>query len=154
MMVIQIAINNTVQSALRIDEARNKISRTRMLCYTRTAVVVCCTHIAQWKNVSYEIEDFVETHLCKLRGILRSRVLRVLCDLIKNVSPFLRRTKSEPWNSVSVWICDCRYVCQPFTFVGSNLINSSMRGKTWITRWIGQSITRKYDTKYKCSLFP
>ena len=154
MMVIQIAINNTVQSALRIDEARNKISRTRMLCYTRTAVVVCCTHIAQWKNVSYEIEDFVETHLCKLRGILRSRVLRVLCDLIKNVSPFLRRTKSEPWNSVSVWICDCRYVCQPFTFVGSNLINSSMRGKKWITRWIGQSITRKYDTKYKCSLFP
>ena len=34
-------------------------------------------------NVSYEIEDFVETHLCKLRGILRSRVLRVSCDLIK-----------------------------------------------------------------------
>ena len=28
-------------------------------------------------------------NLCKLRGILRSRVLRVLCDLIKNVSPYL-----------------------------------------------------------------
>ena len=26
-----------------------------------------------------EIEDFVETHLCKLCVILRSRVLRVVC---------------------------------------------------------------------------
>ena len=28
---------------------------------------------------SCEIEDFVETHLCKLCVILRSRVLRVVC---------------------------------------------------------------------------
>ena len=28
---------------------------------------------------SCEIEDFVETHLCKLCAILRSRVLRVVC---------------------------------------------------------------------------
>ena len=28
---------------------------------------------------SCEIEYFVETHLCKLRVILRSRVLRVVC---------------------------------------------------------------------------
>ena len=29
-----------------------------------------------------------------------------------------------------------------FTFVGRNLINSSMRGKKYITRWIRQTITR------------
>ena len=40
------------------------------------------------KNVSCEIEDIVETYLSKLRGILWSRVLRVLCDLIKNVRPY------------------------------------------------------------------
>ena len=30
---------------------------------------------------SCEIEDFVETHLCKLCVILRSRVLRVVCHI-------------------------------------------------------------------------
>ena len=34
---------------------------------------------------SCEIEDFVETHLCKLCVILRSRVLRVVCVLIKDI---------------------------------------------------------------------
>ena len=45
-------------------------------------------NIMKENNVSCEIEDLIETHLCKLRGILRSRVLGVLCDLIKNVSPY------------------------------------------------------------------
>ena len=48
------------------------------------------------KNDSCEIKDFVETHLRKLRGILQLRVLRVLCDLIKDAQSFLyicRRTR-------------------------------------------------------------
>ena len=32
-----------------------------------------------------EIEDFVETHLCKLCVILRLRILRVVCVLIKDI---------------------------------------------------------------------
>ena len=39
------------------------------------------------KNVCGDIEDFGETHLCKLRGILRLRVPLNLSDIIKNVSP-------------------------------------------------------------------
>ena len=37
------------------------------------------------ENTSCEIEDSVETHRCKLGWIVRSRVLRVLCDLNKDV---------------------------------------------------------------------
>ena len=41
-------------------------------------------------NVWCEIEAYVETHLCELRRILRSRVLRVLCDVMKDVIPQLQ----------------------------------------------------------------
>ena len=51
--------------------------------------------VSRKKKIRCEIEDFVETHLSKLRGMLRSRVLRVLCDLIKNVKSLLRGTKSD-----------------------------------------------------------
>ena len=38
---------------------------------------------------SCEIEDFVETHLCKLCVILQSRVLRVVCphDVYRSATP-------------------------------------------------------------------
>ena len=62
-------------------------------------------------NVSCEIEGFIETHLCKLRGTLQSRVLGVLCDLIKNVKSLLRGTKSDSCGTLSVQICGCGYVC-------------------------------------------
>ena len=42
------------------------------------------------KNDSCEIEYFIATNLCQLREILRSRVRRILCDLLKNVSPYCR----------------------------------------------------------------
>ena len=48
-------------------------------------------HIILLKSkVSYEIEAYVETHICELRRILRSRVLRVLCDVMKDVIPQLQ----------------------------------------------------------------
>ena len=68
-------------------------------------------NITKWRNVSCEIEDFVETHLCKLRGMLRSRVLRVLCNFIKNVSPYWGGQNLTAVELSECIICGYGYVC-------------------------------------------
>ena len=45
--------------------------------FVRTSPTDCIIKIKI--HSSCEIEDFVETHLCKLCVILRSRALRVVC---------------------------------------------------------------------------
>ena len=57
--------------------------------------------IQKWKGVSYEIEDFGETDLCKLRGIRRSRVLRVILVYTFSVLPLYR----SRWRSFFVYWC-------------------------------------------------
>ena len=78
------------------------VDQTRFFFHTHT--MYCCLHcpirihiyiyvyvymyiLQHQKNVCSDIEDFGETHLCKLRGILRLRVPLNLSDIIKNVSP-------------------------------------------------------------------
>ena len=59
-----------------IDRYATEIIRVAASCQTTDTV----HNIIKIKiHSSCEIEDFVETHLCKLCVILRSRVLRVVC---------------------------------------------------------------------------
>ena len=60
------------------------------------------------RNVSCEMEEFIQFNLCKFRGILRSPVLRVLCDLIKMLVIIKGDKIWQLLNSVSVLIFGCR----------------------------------------------
>ena len=62
--------------------------------------------------ISYEFQDFVESHVCKLRMMLRSRVLRVLYDLMKDVCFFLRGTTSDIMTAVELG--GVHRVCIPY----------------------------------------
>ena len=70
-------------SAARMQLLMLWLSPTRYCCrerqksllvleYTSSRVCFLYSNYHKIKNVSCEIEDFIETHLCKLRGILRS----------------------------------------------------------------------------------
>ena len=68
--------------------ASSAIPLLTLLCWLhQCCLLYIIPGMIKWKNISCEIEDFVDLHLCKLGGILRSLILRVLCDLIQNVSP-------------------------------------------------------------------
>ena len=51
---------------------------------------------------SCEIEDFVETNLCELSGIHRSRALRVLCGLVNAIESLLRGKIWQLWKVYQV----------------------------------------------------
>ena len=113
------------------------------VCSTKTLLITALTTVRhkplQKKETSAEIEDFVETHLCKLRGILRSRVLRVLCDLIKNVNPYWgggNLTAVELSERINMAV---DVYATLFTFVERNLSNSSMRGKKCINYLVNRA---------------
>ena len=83
------------------------------------------------RSTSCEIEDFVETHLCKLCVILRSRALRVVCIYIyfyKNENTLLDpavRSKilSKLIFASCVWYSDRTYygLCVRIKYIGRRL---------------------------------
>ena len=98
------------------------------------------------KKRSCEIEDFVETHLCKLRGKLRSRVLRVLCDLINNVSPYWREqnlTAVELSESINMWLWRRMRPYSHFldviwfTEAWGGMSDHTVSKESLFTRWVG-----------------
>ena len=100
--------------------------------------------LSAWYIIKWKIEDFSETHLCKLRGIFRSRVLRVYN---------LAAVELTQWTYKSVTVD--RYVtllvdviCMYATILVDVIC---MRGGKWsyITRWIGQAIARNRTKKYE-----
>ena len=113
----------------------------------RLMASLACTSPNRTRCTSWptKIDDF-ETRLCKLSEILRSLVLWVFCDLIKDFSPHWRQQNlkaeelSEYTNIVAVDIYATILV-----LVGRNIIIKNMwRGNKWwcITLWIGRTISR------------
>ena len=92
--------------------------RTCIVCITLSPV-----YIINKQRFSGEIEDFVETHLCKLRVMLRSRVLRVLRDRVKDVQWERKLTAVELSGLHYRVMCGCGFACDLFILVGSHIRN-------------------------------
>ena len=95
-------------------------------------------HTRKWQNVRCEIEDFVETHVCKLRGTSIARTNGFMGPH-QEYQSLLRGTKSDSCGTH--WMYKSVAVDMYATLLVDVIC---VRGDKWsyITRWIGQTIIR------------